>query len=593
MIQYRKVRRWISLTFAAALLLTNSLPMNAIEVNSAPLDNQSERVILDPGFGYQSVWEPLAKQLYTKSTVTPYLPTRMPDSDWHYYAIKSKLLADGYKIDVYKVTQPPSEENTLPSASTIPTDSKTALFEITAGNAYTLNTAEILLHQQENWEFYADLAAAGNETQKKQLSKAFVNASQFSIPFTGADGIVTVTGAGKDRTYSAYWTYDHKIGYTFESRTSLTDFISMLYSFRPVINLLESADVVLLPLNNELTLGLGRTQAFQSRQNKFIKLSTPPSIINGSVYLPLKDIVHFINGHMQYVAKENAIYFSENGYSNLLKIHLNTGEVYRKDTKITKISVKKINGATLVPLSFLRDQFGLKLSYNVSSKKVTLLYSSWFTNSRIPKKALKAEVTLKVLSPLGPPFTYENSRTGSSGSWAYIGSKPPQGYNSSKYALNELTLPLLPGFNEFVYHDISNGRIINSIPITADISPADIPFVYGGHVLYDSLQMNLKLTSSDGKAWPAGYAETPSYVDLTGAFTSDGPNYTSLRVTYRKVNGKDSRPVSFPVAADGSFSYRFKTTEGPGTYLVTLYNPPKAIPKADLAAIVTFTVVIK
>ncbi|MDQ0195417.1 stalk domain-containing protein [Paenibacillus wynnii] len=595
MVQFRKARRWITLTLAALLLISSLSLTSSIEVHAAQPGSNTERVVLDPGYGYRSIWEPLANQLYTQSPVISYLPTRLPDSDWQYFAISSKLLEDGYKIEVFKSTLLPSKNSTLPSTSNTPStppDSKHALFQISAGNAQTMATSDIFLHQKDKWSFYADQAAGGKVTQKQKLTKAFTNATKFSIPFPGTDGIVTVTGSGADRAYSAYWTFDHKVGYTFESRTSLSDFISMLYSFRPVINLLKSADVVLLPIEDELTLGIGRSQAFQSRENEFISLSTSPTVIDGSVYLPLKDIVQFIKGQMQYVAQENAVYFSENGYYNTLRLQLKTGEVYRKNTKIAQISVKKKSGSTLVPLSFLRDQFGLKLSYNATSKKVTLLYKSWFTNSRIPEKAVKAEATLNVLTTVGPSFNYENSRLGSSGSWGYIEHKPPQGYNGSKYTIEQVTIPLLPGSNEFVYRDNSNGRVINSIPITADISPADIPFNYSGYVLYESLQMKLKLTSKDGQAWPAGYAESSSYVDINGSIQSGGFNFPSLRLTYRKTGSIESKPVSFPITKDG-FSYRFKPSEGPGTYLVTLYNPPGSIPKADLAAIVTFTVVIQ
>ena len=593
MIHTRNIRRRISLTLAA-VILTCSFSLSSTEVNAAQSDSKDERVVLDPGFGYQSLWEPLANQLYTNSSVTPYLPTRLPDSDWKYYDIKSKLLEDGYKIDVYKSNQQPSDESTLPSASSTPSQSASepAYFQISAGHAQTIEPTGILLHQKENWSFYADQVSANNEIYKQQLTQAFTNASKFSIPFTGSEGIVSITGTGIDRTYSAYWTYDHKVGYSFESRTSLPDFISMLYSFRPVINLLNTADVILLPMDYELKLGIGRTQAFESRENKFITLSTPPAIIDGTVYLPLKDIIQFIKGQMQYVPKENAIYFSESGYYNTLRLQLNTGEVFRKNTKIAKISVKKKGSSTLVPLSFLRDPFGLKLSYEASTKKVTLIYSSWFTNSRIPEKAVTSKATLSVLSPLGPPFRYENSRIGSTGSWVFSGEKPPQGYNSLKYTLSKVTIPLLPGFNEFVYRDSYTNRIINSIPITANISTADIPFTPGEFVQYDSLKVNLKLTSTDGKVWPAGYAESSSYVDLNGTIDSGSLNFTSLRLTYRKVNGTESKPVTFPITKAGSFSYRFKPSEGPGTYQVTLYNP-KYVPVDELAGIITFTVVIQ
>jgi len=604
----QKMSRWISLALAA-FMLTSPLPMYAAESNApqsgssnaaestastAELVLADQRLVLDPGFGYQSLWEPLAKQLYAQSPVTAYLPTRMPDSGLNYYAVTSKLLEDGYKVDVHRSYTLPSVNSTLPASSpAVSYVVRPFLFSFSAGKAQTAAAGAILLQQKDNWGFYADQAAAGNETDKQQLIQAFANAAKFSVPFNDSKGTVLVTGTEDGPVYSAYWTFDNKTGYTLECRTSLAEFISLLYSFRPVINLLDSADVVLLPLENEWRMAIGRTFAFSSRKNEQIKLSSMPAVIQGSVYLPLKDIIKFISGNMQYVAAENAIYFSKSGFVNELKLNLKNGAVYSKSKKIATVSVQNKGGTVLVPLSFLRDQFGLKLSYNSSTQRALLQYSSWFTNHRTPEKIDKAEAAVTVLSQLGPTFVYENSRLGSAGSWSYLGSKPPQGYNSLKYTLYEVIVPLLPGANSFVLRDNADKRVIDSIPIAADLSPADIPFARSGFVLFDSLKLDLKLTSNGGKIWPAGYAEASSYVDLSGAILPGSYDFASLRVTYHKVNGIESAPVSFPVAGDGSFAYRFKPDQGPGTYVVTVCNPPKSIAKGDLAGIVSFIVEIK
>lgn len=376
-------------------------------------------------------------------------------------------------------------------------------------------------------------------------------------------------------------------------KTSHADFISVLYSFRPVINLLSIADVVLLPFESQLDMQVGRKEAFEPRENKIVSLSHMPAIIDGSVYLPIKDIVQVIQGQIQYVPKEHAVYLSENGYYNQLKLNLTTGEVYKKDIITAKIPVHVVDGTTMVPLRFLTDQFGLKLNYVQSSQTISIHYNRWFTNNRVLKKTIKADYPIMVFSTGGPSFRYENSRIGSEGAWSFSQHNPPQGYNGMKYSVYDVGIPLLPGDNEFVYRDALTGRMINSIPITADLSPADIPFRYGGYPSFDGLKLNLMLTSSEGKTWPAGYAETMSYIDLNGKIQSEGFNYSSLRMTYRLANGTESKPESFPVAKDKSFSYRFKAVKGSGTYFVTLYNPPGTLVKGDLAAIVTFVVVVK
>ncbi|AJY74414.1 copper amine oxidase N-terminal domain-containing protein [Paenibacillus beijingensis] len=620
----KTVKRRIG-TALAALVIAGSVPLGvsafdptafgasafaASAAGAASLGGDSGRVVLDPGFGYRSIWEPLAKRLYGGSPVTAYLPTRLPDSDWHYYGLKSRLRMDGYEVYGYKSDRPPSAQSSLPSASAAETDadfdSGAFLFKISVGNIsaesvsdigsnFTSSRSTILLYEKDRWKFEADKAAAMDDSEKKQLEDAFVRAARFSVPFADAKGFVRVTGSGTGRTYTAYWTFDGKTGYTFESRSSLEDFISVLYSFRPVINLLDAADVVLLPLETRLDLQVGRNEAFEPRENKFITLSRKPAIIGGSVYLPLKDIVQVIQGHIQYVPQEHAVYLSENGYYNELKLNLQTGGVYRKGTKIGTVPVRTVDGTTLVPLRFLTEQFGLKLDYNPISKTVSIHYNSWFTNSRALEQADKADYSVTVLSTAGPSFLYENSRLGSENGWSYIQNKPPQGYNTLKYTVYVVRIPLLPGDNEFVYRDALSRRVINSIPFKANLSDADIPFRYSGYPAFDGLDLNLKLISSDGKAWPAGYAETSSYADIIGIMEPETFKYTSLRITYRKVGGTETKPLSFPVAKDGSFSFRFKPEDDPGTYtyIVTLYNPPRTIVKADRAAIVSFYVTVK
>jgi hypothetical protein len=589
----KKTKRRIVSTLAAGILVC-TLSLGAATANAVNPGTEGNRVVLDPGFGYRSIFEPLANRLYKDSPVTAYLPTRLPGSDWHYYGLKSKLTNDGYEVSAYKTDQLPSVESSLPSSSVQDPDPKLVLFKIKAETYTATDNGGILLHQKDNWKFYADQAAAGNQTEKERLIRTFNDASKFSVPIAGASGVVMASGAGENRTYSAYWTFDGKVGYSFESRTPISDFISVLYSFRPVINLLDVADIVLLPIETQFDLQVGRKEAFEPRENKFIALSSKPAVIGGSVYLPVADIVRIIQGQMQYVPKEHAVYLSENGYYNLLKLNLQTGEVYKKNAKIAKVPVHVEEGRTLVPLKFLTEQFGMKLDYDQTSKTVSIYYSRWFTNNRVPEKAVKADYPFTVFSTGGPSFRYENSRIGSGGGWSFVHTKPPQGYNGIKYNVYKVGIPLLPGSNELVYSDALTRRVINSIPITADLSPADIPFRYAGSIFYESLKMDLKLIASDGKAWPSGYVETASFSDITGVIQSGGFNYSTLRLTYRQADGAESKPISFQVAKDGSFSYRFRPEQGgQGTYIVTLYNPPGSLPKGDLAAIVTFVIVVK
>ncbi len=580
------------LTFAAGILIC-FFPFNAASAETVKPGKEAERVVLDPGFGYQSIFEPLANQLYKDSPVTAYLPTRLPGSNWHYYGLKSKLTTNGYEVSAYKTNQLPGKDSSLPSAAVQEPDPKMVLMKMKAEAYRAADNKGTLLYQKDNWMFYTDQAAIGNQAEKERLIQIFREAAKYSAPISGAAGVVKVTGAGDNRSYSAYWTFDGKVGYSFESRAPISDFISVLYSFRPVINLLNVADIVLLPIESQYDLQVGRKEAFEPITNNFITLSSKPVVIGGSVYLPVADVVKIIQGQMQYVPQENAVYLSESGYYNQLKLNLKTGEVNKKKALIAKVPVYVADSRVLVPLKFFTEQFGMQMKYDPFSKTVSILHSSWFTNSRIPKHAVTADYPFTVFSTGGPSFLYENSRIGAGGDWSFVHNQPPQGYNGLKYNVYQVSIPVLPGANELVYRDATSGRIINSIPLTADLQPKDIPFRYSSYPAYDSMKMDLKLAAGDGTAWPSGYVETTSFADITGIIKSEGFNYSSLRLTYRQANGVESKPISFNVAEDGSFSYRFKPEQGQGTYIVSLYNPPGSLTKGDLAAIVTFVVVVK
>ncbi|MFD1775391.1 stalk domain-containing protein [Paenibacillus rhizophilus] len=551
-----------------------------------------EQVVLDPGFGYRSIWETLANELYKSSPVTAYLPTRLPDSGQLYYGISSRLTQEGYAIQLFTTDKVLAAASSLPGTASPARKPGDVLMEASAGAAQSsFPHGDTLLLAKNGWAMYADSAAAGTENRKRQLVQAFSQAAKFATPLSAdSKGIINVSGTGSSAVYSAYWSYGGKTGYTLVSHTTLTDFVSVLYSFRPVINLLNQADVVLLPLGMELNWQLGRTSAFLPRENKRIVLSSAPILVSGNPYFPLKDAIAFIQGHMQTVPSENAVYFSENGYYNQLKLNLKTGQVFKGSQKIATIKVRRQNGVTLLPLNFLHEYLGLTFSYNSAAKAGKIQYSTWFTNNR-PLKGSSATLSVSVLGTGN--FSYESSRIGSFGSYSYQQSKPPQGYNGRKYSIYQVSIPLLPGENEFVYRDSITGRIINSIPVNSALTAADIPFRYSGLPYYDSLTLNPKLTSSDGTDWPAGYAETSSYVDLSGVIQGSGKGISSLRLTLRPVNGRESKAVSFPVAKDGHFSYRIKPDKGKGSYTVTLYNPPRSVPLADLAAIVSFTIVVK
>lgn len=548
------------------------------------------KVVLDPGFGYRSLWEQLASKLYKESEVKAYLPTRLPDAGLSYYGITSKLTTDGYKIQLYKSGLKPSSASSLPGATAFRASGDTLLETSASAYSGTMPQGSVKLLTKNGWTVYADEAAAGNSSSKQKLAQFWTQAFKFATPLSNdVTGVIQISGSGAKAVYSAYWTFDQATGYTLSARTSLRDFLSVLTSYRPVINLLAEADVVLLPDENELAFRPGTAAALRKRENEQIKLSAAP-IMSGSVpYFPLKDAVSFIQGQMQSVPSEHSVYFAENGYLNESRLDVRTGAVYRKNEKVDSIKVLRSGGTILVPLSFLQRQYKVAYSYDPASNSGTLRYSSWYTNYKQPEvTGSSLQVTMFGIGG----FSYENSRFGPFDSYSYETTRPPQGYNSLKYGIYKVSIPLLPGNNEFVYRDAITGRIINSIPTRADLQPADIDFRYSGSPSFDGWKLDLSLVTADGTVWPAGYAETDSYADLRGTLTNAANGVTGLYLTTRPAGGRESKAVSAPLAKDGSFSIRIKPEQGPGTYIVTLSSPPTAGFNAK-EPIVSFTVVVK
>lgn len=557
--------------------------------------------MLDPGFGYYSHFtSTLAEQLYKKSPVTAYLPTRLPDSGWKYYGMQSQLIKDGYKLMAYRSEKPVPADAMLidaDGAAGVRPAASDVLYRLAAGNAAEAGLAvparakELASSSEAGWKFWGDGLDAA---LAKRLSDKFAAMVKPGAPVNGATGMVLASGMadGGKVTYSASWTNDGSTYYSFFSYGSLEDFVSMLTSFRPVLNLLDSADIVLLPVDMQLDLQPGNGKMFVPYENRFITLDQAPLVKNGEAFLPLRDIATIIGGQIQYVPG-GAVYVSQNGWLNELKLQLRTGEVFRGQAKIATVPLVVKDGRTLVPLRFMSEQFGLPVTYDAATKIITARYTHWATNSVVPKVSDKADYNTKVLSIGGPPFTYYNERLGPGAGWSYEGHRPPLGYNSLKYQIYGVGVKLLPGENAFVMRDMQTKCVIDSIPLKTTLTAADIPFRMASSVMNDNLQMDMKLTSSNGKTWPGGYAEISdgASVDISGEFKS--PGYSSVQIGYH-IGSVESRRVDVPVK-DGKFTYRLMPNKGPGTYEVTIYSPPGSVPGMGgdaVAPLVSFVVVV-
>ncbi|SEO39055.1 Copper amine oxidase N-terminal domain-containing protein [Paenibacillus sp. OV219] len=570
------------------------------ETGAPPRLTYSGKPMLDPGFGYYTHFtSALAEQLYKESPVTAYLPTRLPDSGWQYYGMQSQLTADGYELTAYRLAKP-AETRLLAAGDQAGVQPETAdvLYRLKAGKASEAGlavptSAKQLASSGAGWKFWGD--GVGAELSK-QLSDKFASMIKPGAPVSGSTGTVLVSSsvAGKV-TYSASWTNDDSTYYSFVSYGSLDDFASMLTSFRPVLNLLDSADIVLLPVDMQLNLQAGRDEMFKPFENKFVPLAQAPFVKEGIAYLPLRDIAHIIGGEIQFVAADGAggaVYVSQNGWLNELKLQLRTGEVFRNKEKVATVPLVVKDGTTLVPLRFMTEQFGLPVSYDSAAKSITVHYSHWATNSIVPPVSSTADYQTSVLSIGGPPFTYYNERLGPGTGWSYEQQKPPVGYNSLKYQLYKVGVHLVPGENAFVLRDMQTKRVINSIPLQTTIKAADVPFRTDGSIFTDNVKVEMKLTSSNGKVWPNGYAEMSNGAAIDIAGEIKGMGFDSVQIGYR-VGSLESKLVSIPVK-DGKFTYQLTPNKEPGTYVVTLYSPPGSVPgfSGSWSTLVSYVVVV-
>lgn len=572
---------------------------NGTDGASAPRLTGNGKPELDPGFGYYTHFtSALAEQLFNQSPVTAYLPTRLPDSHWQYYGMRSQLTGDGYILTAYRSEKAlPAEAMLLGAGGAGEPTASDVLYRLAAGSAaeegLSVPPSAKLLQSGDaaGWKFWSTGADAGLE---QQLSSKFAAMVKAGAPVSGAAGTVLVTKAASGKvTYSASWTNNGGTYYSFAGFGSLDDFVSMLTSFRPVVNLLDSADIVLLPVDMQLNLQAGRSEMFEPYENRFVPLAQAPIVKDGTAFLPLRDIATLIGGEIQYVAEAGggAVYVSQNGWLNELQLRLRTGEVFRKQEKLATVPLLVKDGTTLVPLRFMSEQFGLPVPYDAAAKAITVHYTHWSTNSVVPPIGSTADYKTSVLSIGGPPFTYSNERLGSGASWGYEQQKPPVGYNSLKYQLYKVGVDLLPGDNAFVMRDMQTKRVIDSIPIKTTITAADVPFRTDGSFFADSLKVELKLTSSNGKSWPSGYAEISAgaSVDITGALK--GQSFDSIGMDYHAGN-LSSKRVDIPLQ-DGKFAYRLTPNKGPGTYEVTLYSPPGSVPgMSGVSPLVSFVIVV-
>lgn len=575
-----------------------------IQQVSAAMDNPARKgdPSLDPGLG-NGMMQAIAQKLYRVSPFTAYLPTRLPDIGWKYTGLHSSVSPDGYEVEAYISPKVQQQEETLQPPEEPAVANKQELFRLT-GTKQPVNANQSeqksLIYQKGNWSFYAEPSMTAED--KNRLNLIYSKLVQYSDPVADSSGEVYVTAAGaqgKGKTgsyaYSAVWSQDSS-QYSLQATSllSLNDFNSLLTSFRPVINLLESADAVILPQTTDIRVQSGKAELFLPQQNKVLKTATTSQIVKGAVYVPLKEVMAAMEGKAQAVQSQKMVYISRQKSSKLWKLDPSSGNVYSGDKKIANYHIIEDHGALLVPTKFLNDLFGVQVTPNTADKTYTLSSSSWFIEQKLPDTSPVVDYNLRVMNLVSPSFQYQNAVLGTESGFSYSLLPPPKGYISQKYSIAEISMQVIPGTNVVELKDSKTLDTLVKQKVTGMMDPGDVPFRYSGYPGYDGLKLNLSLITDGAKAWKGGFAEASRAAELQGKFLEQGFDSLRLDYTYITPDSKqtESETVTIPVK-NKSFSYNLKPEKGLGTYIVTLYNPSHSLPKVDKAGIVSYTVVFK
>jgi hypothetical protein len=542
-------------------------------------------IAIDPAI--PQVMRSAARTLYEGSPVPVFIPTLLPRPMAGQFRSSAKIeTGNGYLLSTVLSGQDGGSGVSL-------------LYTMKAGDEPSVTGINAGATQEggalNGWSLYASGFSASDKILG-QIRAKFVAIAKSQPVLANAAGEVTASKAGSTIMLSSRWTYDKITYYSFESRVlSYDDFFAALQSVRPVEDVLKTADMYYLPAKRTLDLKIGSLQMQYRETNRTIKLSSLPTLFKGSVYLPLRDIASILNMEVNYEQKTGIVHLlAHSDGQTSMDLNLRTGKVSQANQADTSVKLLVRSGRTLVPIRFFSERMNSAVEYRPMDKSITIASTYFETGNRISQSADKPDLQLNVFSIVGPAFMFAN-QTFDETDWSYTNNKPPVGYGPLKYVNYQIGFQLLPGDNTLKFSDMQTKKTIATAVVKADLPPDSIPFRFSGSPFYDGLKIELQLTTvdADGKeiVWPAGYAESSDYVDIKGALSF--AQYSSLRMTMQK-DDQTSEPVSIPVK-NGEFQTRIKPLYGPGTYKVTLNNPPNtlAIPEQGdaMAGIVSFIVI--
>jgi len=126
----------------------------------------------------------------------------------------------------------------------------------------------------------------------------------------------------------------------------------------------------------KLTVGSREMTSTGGGNTKTITLESPPKIVNGRTFLPLRPLFEELGGEVRWRAQASEVGIRYNNRTMLLTIGSNTaawgnGTQMKIDQNSDVVPFVE-NGFTLLPLRFISEAFGLKVEWNEAEQSVTV-----------------------------------------------------------------------------------------------------------------------------------------------------------------------------------------------------------------------------
>lgn len=131
-------------------------------------------------------------------------------------------------------------------------------------------------------------------------------------------------------------------------------------------------EVTVANVTNDLSIFMQLNNKNATVNGQEIVVDPPPTVIKGSTFVPLRFVGDAFGVKMDYDAKTKKItYKTSKGVLVQLQINSEKAFINGKEIKVTP-PPQVVKGKTLVPVRFISDSFGAKVSFNAQTKTISI-----------------------------------------------------------------------------------------------------------------------------------------------------------------------------------------------------------------------------